>query len=103
MGLNPAKEKMTEMKPASFSPLRRIDGYLPLEDHGLTGDGMTAALVGRDGAVSWLCVPRFDSPPLFCAILDAARGGAFTVEPEDRVESRQFYEPDSGVLQHVSE
>ncbi|MDP8947586.1 MAG: glycoside hydrolase family 15 protein [Actinomycetota bacterium] len=86
------------MKPSSFSALRRIDGYLPLEDHGLTGDGTTAALVGRDGAVSWLCVPRFDSPPLFCAILDAARGGAFTVAPEDLIESRQFYEPDSGVL-----
>jgi GH15 family glucan-1,4-alpha-glucosidase len=89
---------MIEMKPASFSPLRRIDGYPPIEDHGLTGDGRTAALVGRDGTVSWLCVPRFDSPPLFCAILDAARGGAFTVALEDLLESRQFYEPDSGVL-----
>ena len=81
-----------------FFPLRRRDGYLPLEDYGLIGDGATAALVGRDGAVSWLCVPRFDSPPLFCNLLDTARGGAFTVAPEDLVESRQFYEPDSGVL-----
>jgi GH15 family glucan-1,4-alpha-glucosidase len=81
-----------------FSPLRQIDGYLPLEDYGLIGDGTTAALVGRDGAISWLCVPRFDSPPLFCHILDTARGGAFTVAPEGLVESRQFYEADSGVL-----
>jgi len=79
-------------------PIRRIDGYLPLEDYGLIGDGATAALVGRDGAISWLCVPRFDSAPLFCNILDASRGGAFTVAPEDLVESRQFYESDSGVL-----
>ena len=83
---------------ATFLPLHRINGYLPLEDSGLIGDGATAALVGRDGAISWLCVPRFDSPPLFCGVLDAARGGAFTVAPEDLVESRQFYEPDSGVL-----
>jgi pentatricopeptide repeat protein len=81
-----------------FSPLHRRDGYLPIEDHGLVGDGTTAALVGRDGAVSWLCAPRFDSPPLFCGILDAARGGAFTVAPEGLLESRQFYIPDTGVL-----
>jgi alpha,alpha-trehalase len=82
----------------AFRPLHRRDGYLPIEDHGLIGDGTTAALVGRDGAVSWLCVPRFDSPPLFCGILDAARGGAFTVAPEGLVDSRQFYETDTGVL-----
>jgi GH15 family glucan-1,4-alpha-glucosidase len=81
-----------------FAPLRLIDGYLPIEDHGLIGDGTTAALIGRDGAVSWLCVPRFDSPPLFCRLLDAKRGGAFTVTPEELVEARQFYEPDSSVL-----
>ena len=83
---------------APFSPLRPVEGYLPLEDRGLIGDGTTAALVGRDGAVSWMCAPRFDSPPLFCGLLDARRGGAFTVAPEDLVESRQFYRPDSGVL-----
>jgi alpha,alpha-trehalase len=82
----------------NFAPLTLLDGYPPLEDHGLIGDGETAALVCRDGAVSWLCVPRFDSPPLFCRILDAERGGAFTVAPEDLVESGQRYETDSGVL-----
>ncbi|MEW6635372.1 MAG: glycoside hydrolase family 15 protein [Actinomycetota bacterium] len=81
-----------------FLPIERKDGYLPLEDYGLIGDGSTAALVGRDGSVPWLCVPRFDSPPLFCAILDRHRGGAFTVTLEDLAESRQLYEPDTGVL-----
>ncbi len=83
---------------AQFAPVRQVDGYLPLEDYGLIGDWTAAALVGRDGAISWLCVPRFDSSPLFCNILDTARGGAFTVAPEGLVESRQFYEADSGVL-----
>lgn len=82
----------------AFTPTRRTDGYLPIEDHGLIGDGTTAALVGRDGAISWLCVPRFDSLPLFCGILDAARGGAFTMTPDDLVAAQQAYEPDSGVL-----
>ena len=82
----------------SFRPLRLIDGYLPIEDHGLIGDGETAALVGRDGAVSWMCVPRFDSAPLFCRILDAKKGGAFTLSPEGLAESRQFYEDNSSLL-----
>src|SRR5262245_12380228 len=81
-----------------FKPVKYIDGYLPIEDHGLIGDGATAALVGRDGAISWMCAPRFDSPPVFCRILDARRGGAFTLAPEGLIESRQFYEPDTAVL-----
>lgn len=84
------------MKP--FTPLRRLDGYLPIEDHGLIGDGTTAALVGRDGAITWLCLPRFDSPPVFCALLDTTRGGAFAVGLEGLEASRQRYEGDSGVL-----
>jgi GH15 family glucan-1,4-alpha-glucosidase len=81
-----------------FKPILYADGYLPIEDHGLIGDGSTAALVGRDGAISWMCAPRFDSPPVFCRILDARRGGAFTLAPEGLIESRQFYEPDTAVL-----
>ena len=81
-----------------FKPILYADGYLPIEDHGLVGDGSTAALVGRDGAISWMCAPRFDSPPVFCRILDARRGGAFALAPEGLIESRQFYEPDTAVL-----
>ena len=81
-----------------WSPLNPVDGYLPLEDYGLIGDGATAALVGRDGAVAWMCVPRFDAPPLFCRILDWARGGAFTIAPEGLLESRQYYESDTAIL-----
>ena len=86
------------MSTSPFLPVEYSDGYLPLKDHGLIGDGATAALVGRDGSIPWLCAPRFDSPPLFCGILDRERGGTFTVAPEDLVQSRQSYEPDSGVL-----
>jgi alpha,alpha-trehalase len=82
----------------TFSPIRYLEGYLPIEDHGLIGDGTTAALVGRDGSIAWMCVPRFDSPPLFCGLLDAQRGGNFTIAPEEMTESRQYYESDTGVL-----
>ncbi len=83
---------VTEMPP------RLRDGYLPIEDHGLIGDGTTSALVGRDGAISWLCLPRFDSDPVFCGLLDHSRGGAFAVAPEPLTEASQRYEPDTGVL-----
>jgi alpha,alpha-trehalase len=45
-----------------------------------------------------MCVPGFDSEPLFCALLDHANGGEFSVAPERLVEARQRYEPDTGVL-----
>lgn len=82
----------------ALSPIHYQDGYPALEDLGLIGDGTTAALVARDGAVVWLCAPRFDSEPLFCSLLDTRRGGSFRITPEDVVEARQRYEPDSGVL-----
>ncbi|SEG87110.1 Glucoamylase (glucan-1,4-alpha-glucosidase), GH15 family [Actinacidiphila yanglinensis] len=81
-----------------FRPVRRRDGCLPLEDVGLIGDGTTAALVGLDGSIPWMCVPRFDADPLFCGLLDRTRGGHFTVAPEGLAEGRQYYEPDTGVL-----
>ena len=88
---------MLELDPR-FRPVRRLSGYLPLEDLGLIGDGATAALVGRDGSMPWLCVPGFDADPLFCGLLDHARGGQFSVTPEGLLEARQRYETDTGVL-----
>jgi alpha,alpha-trehalase len=81
-----------------FRPIQSHGGYPPLADLGLIGDGATAALVGLDGGISWMCVPNFDSEPLFCALLDHARGGEFSVRPEGLVEARQWYETDTGVL-----
>jgi GH15 family glucan-1,4-alpha-glucosidase len=82
-------------------PFRRVvrrDGYLPLEDLGLIGDGQTAALVGVDGSIPWLCLPRFDSDAVFCGLLDHARGGHFTIAPTELTTARQRYEPDTAVL-----
>src|SRR5215813_10498831 len=81
-----------------FRPVRLRDGYLALEDLGLIGDGTTAALVGLDGSIPWLCLPRFDSEPLFCGLLDTARGGSFVVAPDEVIEARQRYEHDTAVL-----
>jgi alpha,alpha-trehalase len=83
---------------AGEQPLRYTDGYLGIEDYGLIGDGAGAALVGRDGSIAWLCAPRFDSPPIFCGLLDSERGGAFSITPEGLSASRQYYTLDTGVL-----
>jgi GH15 family glucan-1,4-alpha-glucosidase len=73
--------------------------YLPIESHGVIGDLHTAALVGIDGTIDWLCLPNFDSPSVFSAILDERKGGHFRLgaaSPDAR--QRQMYLPDSNVL-----
>ena len=86
------------MTDRGLRPLEPVDGYLPLEDFGLVGDGTTVALVGRDGAIWWLCAPRFDSPPVFARILDRGKGGALVIAPEDVRAARQYYEGDNAIL-----
>jgi len=73
--------------------------YLPIAEHGLVGDLHTVALVGTNGTIDWYCCPRFDSPSVFGSILDAARGGHFTIVPDhDGWTSKQLYLPDTNVL-----
>ncbi len=72
--------------------------FLPIEDHGVIGDLHTAALVGTDGTIDWLCLPAFDSPSVFCSILDDALGGHFRLAPTNPARSQQLYLPDSNVL-----
>ena len=73
--------------------------YLPIAEHGLIGDLHTVALVGTDGTIDWYCCPRFDSPSVFAAILDADRGGLFSISPDgDDWSSKQLYLPDTNVL-----
>jgi GH15 family glucan-1,4-alpha-glucosidase len=73
--------------------------YLPIADHGVIGDLHTVALVGTDATIDWYCCPRFDSPSVFGAILDAERGGHFRISPDgDGWTSKQLYLPDTNVL-----
>lgn len=81
-----------------YRPIERHDGYLPIRDHGLIGDGTTAALVGIDGTICWLCLPRFDGEPIFSSILDKNEGGRFSIDAGPVTEARHRYFGDSSVL-----
>ncbi|MDE2716221.1 MAG: glycoside hydrolase family 15 protein [Chloroflexota bacterium] len=68
--------------------------------YGLVGDMSSAALVGTDGSVDWLCLPRFDSPSVFASILDKDVGGRFRIQPNGGYTSvHQAYIQDTNILE----
>jgi GH15 family glucan-1,4-alpha-glucosidase len=73
--------------------------YQPIENYGIIGNLRTAALVGADGSIDWLCMPNFDSPSVFAAILDDRKGGRYVIAPTcDEIRNKQFYWPETNVL-----
>ena len=70
-----------------------------IEDYALIGDCETAALVGRDGSVDWLCWPRFDSPACFAALLGTPANGRWRISPEAAFEVRRRYREDTLILE----
>ncbi|KAK3310431.1 Six-hairpin glycosidase-like protein [Chaetomium strumarium] len=76
-------------------------GYLPIENYGLIGNMRTCALVGMDGSVDFMCWPEFDSPSVFCRLLDKDKGGYFSIHPAAHLSctTKQQYLPSSNILQ----
>ena len=74
-----------------------------LHDYGLIGNEKTGALVSRDGAIDWACLPRFDSPSVFARLLDPAIGGFHSVAPTVPYDSHQQYLPGTNVLTTIFE
>jgi GH15 family glucan-1,4-alpha-glucosidase len=72
--------------------------YLPIEAYGVIGDMRSVALVGKNGSIDWCCLPAFDSPSIFAAILDDQKGGAWTLAPADESSVKQMYLPNTNVL-----
>ena len=76
-----------------------MDRYPNISEHGLIGDLQTAALVTSDGTIDFFCCPRFDSPSVFCSLLDADKGGYFRIRPAaDNYVSKQLYFPNTAML-----
>jgi GH15 family glucan-1,4-alpha-glucosidase len=72
---------------------------VPIEDHGVIGNLRTVALVATNGSIDWCCLPNFDSPSVFGALLDDARGGHFQISPRvAELRTRQTYLPDTNIL-----
>lgn len=87
----------TQQRSAAATP-RRQDGYAPIRDYAAIGNGRMAALVARDGAIDWLCVPGLDGEPLLAAVLDPDEGGAWTLAPEEPFAVERAYEPGTNLL-----
>src|ERR1051325_7605889 len=73
--------------------------YQPIEHYGGIGNLRTRARGGIDGSIDWLCMPRFDSPSVFAAILDDRKAGRFRISPAtEEFRRKQFYWPETAVL-----
>ncbi|HTV43253.1 MAG TPA: glycoside hydrolase family 15 protein [Candidatus Sulfotelmatobacter sp.] len=76
-----------------------MEEYQPIENYGIIGDLTTTALVSMSGSIDFMCFPRFDSPTIFAALLDAKRGGSFRIAPvRGEFRHRQRYFPDTNIL-----
>jgi len=82
-----------------MSAYKNNDAYLPIEDYGIIGNLQTVALISKFASIDFLCFPRFDSPSVFCKMLDAKKGGFFSIVPQmkDYV-VKQLYLPDTNIL-----
>ena len=72
---------------------------VPIEDYALIGDRRTAALVGRNGSIDWLCLPDFGSDACFAALLGSVEHGHWQISPTDHYQVSRRYQADTLVLE----
>lgn len=81
----------------------RGNSFSPIEHHAIIGDCHCAALISKQGSLDWLCLPRFDSPAIFGALLDPKKGGHFKIAPIEEYRSEQRYIENTNVLETIFE
>lgn len=72
-----------------------------IADYGIIGDCHTAALVSRNGSVDWYCPTRFDSPAVFCRLLDIHKGGYFGISPTGKCSVERHYMGETNILETI--
>jgi len=83
----------------SYSIAGDAMAYQPIENYGVIGNAHSVALVGMNGSIDWFCFPHLDSPTIFAALLDDAKGGRFQIAPASANSTwKQHYWPDTNVL-----
>jgi GH15 family glucan-1,4-alpha-glucosidase len=88
-GINPGPD------PAPAAPTTQ---FRPIAEYGMLADCNAAALADRDGSISWLCLPRYDSPAVFARILDPA-GGHWSIAPTQPYRTERRYVPGTLVIE----
>lgn len=95
--INPEHFPKADVENTSCNIRKR--GYLPIENYGIIGNMRTVALVGTDASIDFYCYPKFDSPSVFCRMLDKDKGGHFVISPRTpHTSNKQMYLPNSNIL-----
>jgi len=79
--------------------VKKNEGPAAIQDYALIGDCETAALVSRHGSIDWLCLPRFDSPACFAALLGSPENGRWLLKPLGKARSTRKYRPHTLLLE----
>src|SRR5688500_10522509 len=72
-----------------------------ISDYAIIGNCRSAALVSKYGSIDWCCLPEFDSPAIFAALLDRGKGGYFSISPAGRYHSEQRYIGETNVVETI--
>lgn len=83
--------------------MSRSSAYRPIADYAVIGNTHSVAFVASSGSIDWCCLPHFDSPAVFCKLLDGRRGGYFHVRPVGRAATSRRYSVPGGVLETTFE
>ena len=86
--------------PMLISDCRNVDGYAPIGEYAVIGDGRGVALIAADGSIDWWAAPELDSTPAFAALLDPGSGGRIELRPtDDSAEVTRRYLPNTNLVE----